>query len=61
MPAPQLFSALRGALYFNGAGLTWPMLVLFGWLVAGLALLGIAGLVPSRRAVASAPTVAPAH
>ncbi len=60
MPAPQLFSALRGAIYFGGAGVTMPVLVMTGWLVGGLVLLGLGELRASRRQVAS-QRVAPAH
>jgi len=42
MPAGQLFSAFRGALYFDGQGLGTPVLVMAGWLVAGLVLLVLA-------------------
>ena len=49
MAAPQLFSALRGALYFNDAALTYPLIVLSAWLVAGLVLIGAGGLVTRRR------------
>src|ERR1700704_4564744 len=49
MPAGQLYSALRGALYFDGAGLTSPLLVLSGWIAGGLLLMWVAELVPSRR------------
>jgi hypothetical protein len=48
MPAGQLYSALRGALYFDGAGLGWPVVVLTGWLGAGLALM-VLGEVVARR------------
>jgi hypothetical protein len=62
MPAPQLFGALRGALYFNDAGLTTPLIVLAGWLVAGLLLIGLGGLVAARRGTPSTQAiVAPAH
>ena len=49
MPAPQLFSALRGALYFNDAGLSYPLIVLSAWFVAGLVLIGAGGLVARKR------------
>jgi hypothetical protein len=49
MPAGQLYSALRGALYFDGAGLTTPLAVLGAWLVGGLALMWIGQLVHARR------------
>jgi len=60
MPAGQLYGALRGALYFDGAGLYGPILVLSGWLVAGLVLMGLGELV-SRRRDAHVPAPAPAH
>jgi hypothetical protein len=60
MPAPQLFSALRGALYFDDAGLSMPLIVLSAWLLAGLVLVGLGGLVAARRP-AAVPQVAPAH
>ncbi len=44
----QLYSALRGALFFGGAALATPIEVLTGWLVAGLVLTGIGELVASR-------------
>lgn len=42
MPAGQLVNALRSALYFDGSGVTRPVLVMVGWLVAGLILLVVA-------------------
>lgn len=60
MPAPQLFSALRGALYFNDEGLSNPLLVMSAWLVVGLVLVGLGGFVANRRPAAT-PQVAPAH
>jgi hypothetical protein len=60
MPAAPLYSGLRGALYFNGAGLDGPILVLSGWLVAGLVLMGLGELVSGRRR-SGATAVAPAH
>jgi hypothetical protein len=47
--AGQLYSALRGALFFNGAALATPIGVLSGWLVVGLVLIGIGELVASRN------------
>src|SRR5581483_1535848 len=44
MPAPQLFSALRGALYFNDAGIATPTAVLAAWTAGGLVLVGLGGL-----------------
>lgn len=49
MPAGPLYSALRGALYFDGAGLAGPLLVLSGWLAGGLVLLWLGELVSTRR------------
>ena len=46
--AGQLYSALRAALFFNGAALQTPIGVLSGWLVVGLVLIGIGELVASR-------------
>jgi hypothetical protein len=48
LPAGPLYSALRGALYFDGAGVATPVLVLSGWLLAGLVLM-VAGEVFARR------------
>jgi hypothetical protein len=48
MPAGQLYSALRGSLYFNGAGIAQPTLVLLAWLAGGLVLL-LLGEVVYRR------------
>ena len=39
MPAGELYGAMRGALYFDGAGVGRPVLVLGGWLLGGLVLL----------------------
>ncbi len=60
MPAGQLYSGLRGALYFGGAGLESPLIVLGAWLGGGLVLMGLGELVAARRgaqstAAASAP------
>src|SRR6267143_1148207 len=56
MPAGQLFDAMRGALYFDGAAVATPIAVLTGWLVAGLALmwLGEVAATRSHKAVAMA-------
>jgi hypothetical protein len=48
MPANELFGALRGVLYFGGAGVTMPILVMAGWLVVGLVLLLAAVVVRGR-------------
>ena len=60
MPASELYSAMRGALFFGGTAVTGPIAVLTGWLVAGLALMWIAELVTQSRVgkTASAPTIA---
>jgi len=47
--AGQLYSAMRAALFFNGAALQTPIVVLSGWLVVGLVLIGIGELVASRN------------
>lgn len=60
MPAGQLYSALRGALYFDGAGLGGPLLVLSGWIVGGLVLMALAELISTRRRSRVA-TLAPAR
>jgi hypothetical protein len=57
MPAGQLYTALRGALYFDGAGLAGPLLVLSGWVAGGLVLMWLGELVNRRPRVA---TLAPA-
>ncbi|MGY0489732.1 carboxypeptidase regulatory-like domain-containing protein [Streptomyces sp. WG-D5] len=41
MPLANAVDALRGVLYFAGAGALKPLLVLCGWIAAGLALLGL--------------------
>jgi len=46
--AGQLYYAMQGALFFNGAALATPVAVLAGWLVVGLALVGI-GELPATR------------
>ena len=59
MPAPQLFTAMRGALYFNGEGVITPVLVLFGWIAGGVVLMVLGHAITSRRR-APAPAIAPA-
>ncbi len=56
MPAPQLFSAIRGALYFNGEGVITPILVLFGWIAGGVVLMILGHSIASRRGATAAPT-----
>ena len=58
MPAGQLYSAIRGALFFNNAGTSTPVMVLLAWLVAGLVLLAAGDLAARRSAHA---TLVPAH
>jgi hypothetical protein len=57
MPAGQLFSAVRGSLYFDNAGITVPFGVLSLWLLGGLILM-VAGQLVSRRSAAAEPVVA---
>jgi hypothetical protein len=47
--AGELYSALRGVLFFNGAALAMPIEVLAGWLVVGVALLGVGERVGAHR------------
>jgi len=54
MPAGQLYSAIRGALYFDGAGVVMPIWVLSAWLVGGVILLALGGLVRRRPATVDA-------
>jgi hypothetical protein len=54
MPAGQLYNGLTGALYFDGAAIDRPILVLAGWLLGGLVLLMLGELV-RRRARHEAP------
>jgi hypothetical protein len=57
MPAGELYNALRGVLFFDGAAIGRSILVLCGWLLGGLALLLLGELVArrSRRALAAPP------
>jgi hypothetical protein len=48
LPAAALYAALRGALYFAGAGVAQPVLVLSGWLLFGLVMM-VAGERLARR------------
>jgi hypothetical protein len=50
MPAGQLYSAMRGALYFGGAGIADQVLVLSLWVLGGLLLLAL-GTIVSRQSV----------
>ncbi len=47
--AAQVYSAMRGALFFGGAALGGPVAVLAGWLVVGLALMWLGRLVAGRK------------
>jgi hypothetical protein len=59
MPAGQLYTGLTGALYFDGAALQRPVLVLGAWLLGGLVLMLLGELV-GRRSGAE-PAAAPAR
>ena len=48
MPVGQLYSAIRGALFFDNAGLGFPVAVLCAWLAAGLLLMALGELVRTR-------------
>ncbi|HEY6116942.1 MAG TPA: hypothetical protein VI172_13385 [Candidatus Dormibacteraeota bacterium] len=56
MPAGQLYSAVRGALFFDNAGIATPFGVLSLWLLGGLILMVVGQLV-SRRSPAREGTV----
>jgi hypothetical protein len=45
LPSTAGISALRGAIYFDGAGILTPILVLAGWVIGGIGLYGVATLV----------------
>ena len=49
MPVSQLYSGMRGALYFNNAGIGTSVAVLSAWLAAGLILM-VLGEMLTRRA-----------
>ncbi|GAA3073898.1 carboxypeptidase regulatory-like domain-containing protein [Streptomyces glomeratus] len=51
MPLGNAVDALRGVLYFDGAGVLKPVLVLCGWITAGSALLGFDAWHHHRMAV----------
>src|SRR5262245_44297595 len=46
MPAGQLYSAMRGALFFDNAGVSEPVFVLSLWLLGGLILLALSRFTP---------------
>lgn len=54
LTAGQLYSGLRGALFFDGAAVATPIEVLSAWLVAGLALVGLGEVITVRRQKARA-------
>jgi hypothetical protein len=60
MPAGQTYSGLRGALYFDGGGLGWPVSVLTGWLLVGLVLM-MAGELVRRRSRRGDASMVPAQ
>lgn len=53
MPLANAIDALRGVLYFDGAGVGEPVLVLCGWTAAGGALLGLDAWLRHRRMAAA--------
>ena len=57
MPVGQLYSAMRGALFFDNAGIGVPIAVLGAWLAGGLLLMLLGELITRRRSgrVVSAP------
>lgn len=58
MPAGQLYNGLTGALYFDGAALDRPILILAGWLLGGLVLTVLAELVRRRPRPEAPPAAA---
>jgi hypothetical protein len=54
MPAGPLYSGIRGALYFDGAGVAAAAAVLAGWLVVGLVLMWLGEMRAGRRRAADA-------
>jgi hypothetical protein len=52
MPVSQLYSAFRGVLFYDNAGLATPIVVLIAWLLVGLLLIAVSGRTGrlSRRA-----------
>lgn len=55
LPIEPAYSAIRGALYFGGAGLTQPLIVLMGWIVIGLAGLAASTMAAPARLRATLP------
>jgi hypothetical protein len=60
LPASPLYGGLRGALYFDGAGVVGPIVVLSGWFAAGIVLMLLGELVSARRR-RGAPALETAH
>jgi hypothetical protein len=60
MPAGQLYSAMRGALFFDGANLGQAITVLVLWLAVGAVLLVIGSLVAGRATHRTQPVLDPA-
>lgn len=58
MPAAPLYSAIRGALYFDGAGVATASAVLAAWLLAGLVLMWLGEMRAAGRVRAASGTVA---
>ena len=56
MPAGQLYSSLRSALYFDGAALGTPLALMAAWLVGGIVLMGLGEVAHSRRRAGVAPS-----
>jgi hypothetical protein len=57
LPAAPLYSALRGALYFDSAGVAGPVSVLTGWLIFGLLLMGVAEVFRRRSRAGHAAAI----
>ncbi|POX45298.1 hypothetical protein C3488_30115 [Streptomyces sp. Ru72] len=55
MPLGNAVDALKGVLYFHGAGVLKPVLVLSAWITAGMALLGLDAWRHHRMAVRRGP------
>ena len=55
LPIEPAYSAIRGALYFGGAGLATPLLVLGAWIVIGLAGLAASELRAPQHARTALP------
>jgi hypothetical protein len=49
LPVAPASSALRGVLYFGGAAITMPLVVLLAWALVGIAGLGVRSLQPASR------------